>query len=155
VANSLENLARVLRDQAAVETTGLGNNSSQSKLKEAEDLQRQALDMRLKILGPEDLRVARAYDNLGLILRGQGRLPEAEETFRKAFDMERKKVGDHHPSVAVSFEHLVGCLARQHKAADIETVANEILTPELEKTPQGARLLKARDAARAEAKKEN
>jgi tetratricopeptide (TPR) repeat protein len=125
-----------------------------SKLKEAEDQERRALAMHQKKLGPEHYRIARAYDNLGLILLDQGRSAEAEDDFRKALEMERKTVGDQHPAVCVSFERLMVCLARQGKAGEIEVVANEILTFDMQKTPQGARLLKARDNAREEAGKE-
>ena len=152
VANSLENVALTLRDQAARPASP--SDATRAKLREAEDFELRALAMRQKTLpDPEHPRIARAYDNLGLIRRDQGRLPEAEDDFRKAFDIERKKVRDERPSLALSFEHLLDCLARQHKGEAIETIANEILTPELEKTPQGARLVRARDGARAKAAK--
>jgi serine/threonine protein kinase/tetratricopeptide (TPR) repeat protein len=163
IANSLENLALTLRAQAEYARTneptghgssGEGNFESRAKLKEAERLESQALVMREKLLGPENLWVAKAHNRLGKILSDEGQFEKAEDDFHRAFDMARRTVGDEHRLVPAFFEDLVKCLARQGKRDEIEKVANELLTPELGKTEQGARMLKARDTALAEVGKE-
>jgi serine/threonine protein kinase len=163
IANSMENVALTLRAQAqdaltnrsaSLGASGDLGSEPQTKLKEAERLELRALAMRQKLLGPENVWVARAYDRLGLILRDEGQVEKAESDFRKAFTMVRQTVGDEHRLAASSFEDLVTCLAREGKREDIESVANDVLTPELEKTEQGARMLKARDTALAELGKE-
>ena len=154
VASSLENLALTLRAAASNRAGGRATANSADRLKEAEALERQALGIRQKALGEQNVRVARSIDNLGLILRDEGRVAEAETAFRSSLTMTRQTVGDQHPLLAVTFEHLVDSLAQERKVGDIEAIADQLLTPELARTPQGTRLARARTTALAEAGKE-
>ena len=59
----------------------------------AHDLAQQALDIRRKVLGPDDPGTLRSMTQLGGILIRQGRFPEAEKLDREALARERRVLG--------------------------------------------------------------
>jgi CHAT domain-containing protein/tetratricopeptide (TPR) repeat protein len=67
---------------------------------EAIPVMRQALEIRQRHLGRDDLDVATTTMNLGFLLRESGRLEEAEQHFSEALATYRRLLGDEHPTVA-------------------------------------------------------
>jgi TolA-binding protein len=53
----------------------------QGKYKEAEEVFRQVLELRKKVLGPEDPTTLGSMNNLKLVLRNQGKDEEAKAIF--------------------------------------------------------------------------
>jgi Tfp pilus assembly protein PilF len=76
----LTNLAVVLQDQG--------------KFAQAEHLQRQALQMRCKLLGEGHPAVATSLNHLATVLQHQGKLAEAEQLYRQALEMQRRLLAD-------------------------------------------------------------
>jgi serine/threonine protein kinase/Flp pilus assembly protein TadD len=91
--------------------------SAQGKLDDAEKLQLEALTMRRKTLGEENLQVAASLDDLALVLRKKKRLDEAEKREDEALAMRKQVVGNEHLAVAVSL-HSLGLILQDEKRLD-------------------------------------
>ena len=63
---------------------------------EAEALQREAIDVGLRVLGPGTLTVANLINNHGTTLARLGRHADAEQAFREAFDQHVALLGENH-----------------------------------------------------------
>ena len=59
-----------------------------------------ALEIELKVLGPEHPDVAASYNNLGTVYTEQGKQEEALGAHSKALEIRLKVFGDVHPKVA-------------------------------------------------------
>jgi serine/threonine protein kinase/tetratricopeptide (TPR) repeat protein len=74
--------------------------TKQRRLPEAEDLNRQILQMRRDHYGDQHPQVAMSLHNLAHVLRRQGKHAEAVELFRESLAIRRAVSGDDHPVVA-------------------------------------------------------
>jgi tetratricopeptide (TPR) repeat protein len=63
---------------------------------DAEPIQREAIALGLRVLGPNSLPLANLVNNLGVTLTRLGRLRDAELAFREGFDRHVATVGDRH-----------------------------------------------------------
>ncbi len=70
---------------------GLSNSS------EAESLYREALAIALRDAGPDDLDVAHARSNIGMVLQTQSRYAEAQQMEQQALATDEKVLGPDHP----------------------------------------------------------
>jgi serine/threonine protein kinase/Tfp pilus assembly protein PilF len=93
----------------------------------AEAMHRQALALRIKLLGSEHPDVARSLNNLAGALWHRGKLVEAETMFRQALAMHKKLQGNVHPDVASSLNSLAGVVREEGKLPEAETLFRQAL----------------------------
>ena len=67
---------------------------------------KKALDIRLKVCGPEDSEVATSYNNIARIYSDKGDTPKALEYLLKAMPILEKTFGTEHPDVAVLYNNI-------------------------------------------------
>jgi tetratricopeptide (TPR) repeat protein len=79
---------------------------AQRRYAEAEPLYREALESTEKSFGPNDYRLLRLLDNLGLLLGQMGRPVEAVPYLERALLISEKALGPTHPNVARSLANL-------------------------------------------------
>jgi len=91
---------------------------SEGKPAEAEPLQREALEGRRRILGPNHPETQYAIANLANILSAQKRYREAEALYREALQGEIRVLGDNHPEIAFAWYNLATVEAVQGKRND-------------------------------------
>ena len=73
VATSYDNLGTVYR--------------SRSDSQQAKDSHTRALDIRLKMLGPEHVDIATSYNNLDIVYRNLGDIQQAKDNYARALDI--------------------------------------------------------------------
>jgi tetratricopeptide (TPR) repeat protein len=76
------------------------------KLDEAEQLFREALEIREAELGSDDLSVAQTLNNLAAVYSAKGEFEPAASLYRQAIDVEEYSLGREHPVVATSLNNL-------------------------------------------------
>src|SRR5437667_11807469 len=96
------------------------------KYDEAEAMQREALRIRTKVLGPSHVDTAASLHNLAVVLSHHGNLSEVEKLHREVLQQYRKSYGNEHPSVAAALANLAETLRREGKQlAEAEARARE------------------------------
>jgi serine/threonine protein kinase/tetratricopeptide (TPR) repeat protein len=113
VATTLANLASLQEN--------LGN------LAGADAAYREVLEMRRKLFGDRNQKVAFALNNLGYVLSGEGKAVEAETCFREALSILGESSGRKSKLWPSLQRNLAVALLRQGKAAEAETNAREAL----------------------------
>ena len=73
---------------------------------EAFPLIQRALEIRERILGPDDRETAAAINAQGLLARDQGEYAKAEEFYERALAIRERSLGPDHPDVATSLNNL-------------------------------------------------
>lgn len=91
-ADALNDLGALLRDKG--------------DYKESEQLLRESLAMKRRLLGDKHPEIAHSLQNLAVVLQAKGDLEGASSAFRQALAMERELLGDVHPDVAVTLYSL-------------------------------------------------
>jgi tetratricopeptide (TPR) repeat protein len=81
--------------------------SSQGRHEEAEQMHRQTLELKEKVLGHEHPSTLTSMNNLALALSAQGRYEEAEQMHRQTLELKEKVLGHEHPGTLLS----IWCLA--------------------------------------------
>src|SRR5271157_1511679 len=76
----------------------------------AESLQRRALAINEKTLGPNHPLVAAGLNNLATLLYAKGDYAGAEPLYRRALAIQEKALGQDHPSVAIDLNNLASLL---------------------------------------------
>lgn len=76
-------------------------------------MKKSALSILEKQLGEDHPDVAKAYNNIGLVLQTMGRMKEAKPYFTKAVDSYEASLGSSHPNLATSLNNLAGYAPRQ------------------------------------------
>jgi len=99
----------------------------QEKLAEAEALNREALAMRQKLLGPEHPDVADSLMRVAFVLRKQGKFAEAEARYRQELALLKKLHGKEHAEVARSLKDLAVVLADEKELVEAEALHREAL----------------------------
>lgn len=84
---------------------------------EAEKLDRETLDIRRRVLGPEHPDTLRSLGTLGGVLTDEGHYPEAEKLHREALDVQQRVLGPEHPDTAIT-TYNVGCIAAHQGQRD-------------------------------------
>ncbi|KAI7911535.1 kinesin light chain [Pyricularia oryzae] len=87
---------------------------------EAEQMHRKTLELREKVLGPENPSTFESMNNLALVLDNQGKYEEAEQMHRKTLALSEKVLGPENPSTFESMNNLASVLNRQGKYEEAE-----------------------------------
>jgi tetratricopeptide (TPR) repeat protein len=109
--------------------------SGQEKYEEAEEVHRQTLKLREKVLGKEHPSTLSSMSNLALVLRDQGNYKEAEEMHRQTLELKEKVFGKEHPSTLSSMSSLALVLSDRGKYEEAEEMQRQML--ELDPLPEG------------------
>jgi tetratricopeptide (TPR) repeat protein len=100
---------------------------AQDKYKEAEKLNRQALEGREKKLGVHHLNTLTSINNLVSVLQDQGKYEEAEKLNRRALEGYEKVLGVHHRNTLTSVSKLAVVLRYQRKYEEAEKLNRRAL----------------------------
>jgi serine/threonine-protein kinase len=111
VATDLQNLAKVLKNK--------------KHYQEAEQLCRESLALRHKLLGQDHPDVASSLSTLGIVIREQGRAAEAEQLFRESLQLRTKIFGKNHPATARTQAQLAEALFDQKRISEAEQLLRE------------------------------
>ncbi|MEM7582766.1 MAG: serine/threonine-protein kinase [Acidobacteriota bacterium] len=156
VAETLENLAGVLQDQAehqaaaahsrealAIRRQRLGDqhpvvaeslNNLAAAYRAADDdeaaepLLREALAIKRRLLGDQHLSVVLGINNLAQVLNARADYAASEPLLREALASRRQLLGEEHPLVAESLNNLASVLFRQRKYEPAEQAFRDALT---------------------------
>jgi tetratricopeptide (TPR) repeat protein len=101
--------------------------SDQGKHAEAEQMQRELLDVERRVLGPEHPRTLATMNNYALSLGAQGKHAEAEQMQRELLDLHRRVLGPEHPHTLTTMNNLARTMNRQGKRAEAEPIFRELL----------------------------
>ena len=93
----------------------------------AEEISRDALDGREKVLGPEHPYTLTSVSNLGSVLESQGKYQEAEAMHRRDLDGSEKVLGPEHPDTLTSVNNLGLVLESQGKYKEAEAMHRRAL----------------------------
>ena len=72
----------------------------------SEDYHQKAMDIKIKVSGPNHIKVAASYNNLGLVYKAMGELEQAKDYLQRAIDIKMKVLGPNHIDVATSYNNL-------------------------------------------------
>ncbi|KAI6611439.1 hypothetical protein MCOR14_011854 [Pyricularia oryzae] len=87
---------------------------------EAEQMYRETLALREKVLGPENPSTLASINNLALVLKNQGKYEEAEQMHRKTLELSKKVLGPENPETLNSMNNLASVLDNQGKYEEAE-----------------------------------
>ena len=105
VAESLSNLATVLRDQGP---------------RFARPLYERAMGTFEKTVGPDHPGLAWTLTNFGLLESAEGHEEKAEALLRRGLSIREKTFGPNHPEVALSLDHYAGLLRKTGRVHEAE-----------------------------------
>ncbi|KAL6406226.1 Kinesin light chain [Ilyonectria robusta] len=97
------------------------------RYKEAEQMNRRALNAREKVFGREHPSTLTSISNLALVLQHQGKYEEAEQMNRRDLDGCEKVLGREHPDTLTSVNNLAGVLQDQGKHEEAEQINRRAL----------------------------
>ncbi len=80
-----------------------------------------------EIQGSEDLRVARALNDLGMFYYRANRDAEAEPLHKRALEIQERALGPTHPDVVRTLHHLAALYYAQNRYADSEALLKRAL----------------------------
>ncbi|KAH8669305.1 hypothetical protein BGZ61DRAFT_483478 [Ilyonectria robusta] len=86
--------------------------------KEAEEMNRRALETKERVLGREHPSTLTSINNLATVLQDQGKYEEAEQMNRRALDASEKVLGREHPSTLTSVYNLAYLFHRQTRFSE-------------------------------------
>ncbi len=110
---SMDNLGLALHDQG--------------KEEEAEQIHRQILELREKLLGRENPFTLTSMNNLALALYDQGKDKEAEQIHRQTLELREKVSGREHPATLCSMNNLALALHGQGRDKEAEQIHRQTL----------------------------
>ena len=119
-----ERLSQVpAKDRAEVfradRSNGLGFELlNRGRPQEAEKPLRQALAMRVKVLGADHPDTATSYHNLARCLQRLGKVSEALPLYQKALTINEQMLDPLHPDTAISYNSMATCLNAQGKTSE-------------------------------------
>jgi serine/threonine protein kinase len=93
----------------------------------AQSLDQRAVEIRQRVLGPENPDTLRTLSNLAVVLEREGRFPEAEKLDRQTLDTRRRVLGPEHPDVLSSIHNLASVLYHEGHYAEAEKLDRETL----------------------------
>jgi non-specific serine/threonine protein kinase/serine/threonine-protein kinase len=121
---SMNNLAGTIEREAR----DLPDTLQQARLySEAEKLERVALDIRRRVLGPQHPDTLGSMTNLASTLDNERHYLEAEKLQRETVEVERRVLGREHPETLGSMNNLAFSLERQGRYAEAEKLYAEAL----------------------------
>ncbi len=96
--------------------------------RKAEELNRQALAIRLDLLGADSAEVAHSKNQVGVNVLRQGRVDEAEVLFRESLAIRQALPGDHDIEIAQSIDNIAYTLGyRRNQLAESEALYRDAL----------------------------
>ena len=98
-----------------------------AQYKEAEPIQRRALEIREKVLGPNHPDTATSLNNLAGIYSSQGQYKEAEPLLKRALEINEKALGPDHPNTAISLNNLAEIYRSQGQYKEAEPLLKRAL----------------------------
>lgn len=93
----------------------------------AHELAKGALDVRQRLLGPDDLRTLESIDQLGWILDQEGHYAEAEQLERQALAGERRILGASDPITLKTTDNLAVVLGQQGHYDEDEKLVRQVI----------------------------
>ncbi|MFB3127290.1 MAG: tetratricopeptide repeat protein, partial [Candidatus Acidiferrales bacterium] len=105
----------------------------------AEPLNRRALAIVEKALGPEHPNVSTGLNNLAELYRAQGKYVQAEPLYQRALAIAEKALGPEHPQVATVLENYAALLHKLNRDAEAEKMearAQAIRAKHAQENPQ-------------------
>jgi serine/threonine-protein kinase len=96
-------------------------------LAEAEPLLRSALDVQLKLYGPDNYNVGYARVSLAMLLHDEGKLPESETEFREALALYDKSLPANHQYRAAALMHFARLLVDRGKPDEALSLSSQSL----------------------------
>ena len=106
------------------------------KYAEAEEMYREALVFKEKVLGVEHPSTLYSVNDLAIVLDNQGKYTEAEEMHRQTLELKETVLGAEHPSTLDSMDNLAIVLRNQGKYTEAEEMHRQTL--QLSETVLGA-----------------
>ncbi|GKT52029.1 kinesin light chain [Colletotrichum spaethianum] len=103
------------------------SNNLLGRYGEAEQMYRQTLELRKKVLGPENPSTLASMNNLAEALRKQGKYDEAEQMHRQTLELSVKVLGPENPSTLSSMNNLALVLESQGKYDEAEQMHRQEL----------------------------
>ena len=97
---------------------------------QAASLYSDAIDVRKRVLGPENPDTLRSMHGLARPLREQGKYAEAEKLQRATLDIQRRVLGPEHPDTLASTTELAIILYNQARYPEAEKLAQKVLADE-------------------------
>ncbi len=94
---------------------------------EADRLYRRALDIRMRLLGPEHLHTLATRNNLACVLRIRGETAAAEAEFREVLGARERILGTEHPDTFVTRRNVARTLRERGELAGAEAEFREVL----------------------------
>jgi serine/threonine protein kinase len=93
----------------------------------AQILDQQSMEIRKRVLGPENPDTLDSMNNLGAVFFGEGHYAQAEELERKTVDVEKRVLGAEHRQTLNSINNLAIDLSRQGQYPEAEKLERETL----------------------------
>ncbi|MGH9629847.1 MAG: tetratricopeptide repeat protein [Bryobacteraceae bacterium] len=95
---------------------------------QSEVLQKRALDLRERLLGPTSPEVASSLNSLGSLYQDQNRVEEAEPLYRRALEIRMRHLGPRHPDVALTLTNLAVVARQQRRFETAIAIQKEALS---------------------------
>jgi hypothetical protein len=99
----------------------------QGKYADAERIQREVLEVMMRVHGAEHPSTLTSANNLSMFLSNQGKYVEAERIQREVHEVQKRVLGAEHPSTPTSASNLAMSLANQGKYAEAEQMLHAAL----------------------------
>jgi tetratricopeptide (TPR) repeat protein len=96
-------------------------------LEEAENTQREVLELQKKILGALHPNTITEMYNIAITFADRGQLEEAEKTSREVLELRTKILGSHHPHTIHAMQHLASTLHERGQLEEAEKMKREVL----------------------------
>lgn len=93
----------------------------------AKDLEEQSLEIRRRVLGPENPKTLASMDDLAIALMESGQWDQVQKTFREEIDMDRRVLGPENPQTLKAMLNLADILERQGDSVEAEKMSRESL----------------------------
>ena len=94
------------KDRLAAASSLASSLHGQGKYAEAEQMERELLAVRRRVLGPEHPDTLNPMGNLARTMNRQGKRAEAEPIFRELLDLRRRVLGPEHPHTLATLRDL-------------------------------------------------
>jgi eukaryotic-like serine/threonine-protein kinase len=94
---------------------------------QAQSLFTDAVQIRRRVLGPENPETLRSMNRMSAVLREQGHYPEAEKLERDTLDIQRRVLGPEHPDTLASISQLAAILYYEGRYTEAEKLGQQAL----------------------------
>jgi len=96
----------------------------------AESLLARSLEIRRRVLGPDNPDTLASMNDLAETIRWQGRFPEAEKLYREAWEGRQRVLGPDHPATIVSMNGVGLVLTDENRYTQAEKLLGQVLETE-------------------------